>query len=126
MFAAYGLPSSKKECTYVMSRADFLDAEPWDMRIGAGLWDILMNKFNNPASSELPMILTVLFSQTTLKFNTILQEIFGNTKRGDRMVEKILMKAEEEYEADDFEKLMQKKQTDSSIINDQYFKPEEL
>lgn len=126
MFAAYGLPSSKKECAYVMSRADFLDAEPWDMRLGAGLWDILMNKFNNPTSSELPMILTVLFSQTTLKFNTILQEIFGNTKRGDRMVEKILMKAEAEYEADDFEKLMQKKQTDSSIISDQYFKPEEL
>ena len=126
MFAAYGLPSSKKECAYVMSKADFLNAEPWDMRLGAGLWDILMKKFNNPQSDELPMILTVLFSQTTLKFNSILQEIFGNTKRGDRMVEKILMKAEEEYEADDFEKLMSKKQTDTSIISDQYFRPEEL
>ena len=42
------------------------------------------------------------------------------------MVEKILMKAEEEYEADDFEKLMSKKQTDTSIISDQYFRPEEL
>lgn len=126
MFAAYGLPSSKKECAYVMSKADFLDAEPWDMRMGPELWDILMEKFNNPETENIPMILTVLFSQTTLKFNSILQEIFGNTKRGDRMVQKILMKAEGEFEADDFEKLMQKKQTDTSIISDQYFKPEEL
>ena len=126
MFAAYGLPSSKKECAYVMSKADFLNAEPWDMRLGAGLWDILMEKFNNPQSDELPMILTVFFSQTTLKFNSILQEIFGNTKRGDRMVEKILMKAEQELEADDFEKLMSKKQTETTIINDQYFRAEEL
>lgn len=126
MFAAYGLPSSKKECAYVMSKADFLDAEPWDMRLGPGLWDFLMEKFDNPQNSELPMILTVLFSQSTVKFNKILQEIFGETKRGNRLIQKILMKAEEEYNADDFEALMAKKQTDTSIINDQYFTAEEL
>lgn len=126
MFAAYGLPSSKKECAYVMSKADFLDAEPWDMRIGPALWDILMEKFSNPNSEDIPMILTILFSQTTVKFNSILQEIFGNTKRGDRMIQKIIMKATEEFEADDFDKLMTKKQTDTSIINDDYFRPEEL
>lgn len=126
MFAAYGLPSSKKESAYVMSKADFLDAEPWDMRLGAGLWDILMEKFDNPNSDRLPILLTILFSQTTLKFNSILQEIFGNTKRGDRIIEKILMKVEAEYDADDFVELMTKKQTDTTIINDQYFKPEEL
>lgn len=126
MFAAYGLPSSKKECAYVMSKADFLDAEPWDMRLGPAIWDYLMERFENPETENIPMILTVLFSQTTNKFNSMLQEIFGETKRGERVVQKILMKAHEEFEADDFDKLMAKKQTDNSIITDEYFKPEEL
>lgn len=126
MFAAYGLPSSKKECAYVMSKADFLDAEPWDMRIGPALWDFLMEKFGEPETENIPMILTVLFSQTTTKFNSVLQEIFGETKRGERMIQKILMKAQEEFEADDFEKLMAKKQTDTSIITDEYFKAEDF
>lgn len=126
MFAAYGLPSSKKECAYVMSKADFLNAEPWDMRLGPALWDKLMAIFNEPKSEDLPMILTVLFSQKTLKFNSILQEIFGDTKLGERLAQKILMKAEEELQSDEFEELMKKKQTDTTIINDEYFKPEEL
>lgn len=126
MFAAYGLPSSKKECAYVMSKADFLNAEPWDMRLGPALWDKLMTIFNEPKSEDLPMILTVLFSQKTLKFNSILQEIFGDTKLGERLAQKILMKAEEELQSDEFEELMKKKQTDTTIINDEYFKPEEL
>jgi hypothetical protein len=126
MFAAYGLPSSKKECVYIMSKADFIDAEPWDMRIGPAIWDYLMMRFEEPETENIPMLLTVLFSQTTNKFNSILQEIFGETKRGERMVQKILMKAQEEFEADDFEKLMTKKQTDNSMITDGYFIPEEL
>lgn len=126
MFAAYGLPSSKKECSYVMSKADFINAEPWDMRLGPALWDILIESFGDPDTTFLPMVLTVFFSQTTPKFNTILQEIFGETKFGEHLAQKIVAKAEEIYEADDFDELMKKKQTDSSIINDQYFLPDEL
>ena len=126
MFAAYGLPSSKKECSYVISKADFINAEPWDMRIGPSLWDILMEKFNEPSTETLPILLTVLFSQRTEKFNFILKEIFGNTALGDKLISKILNKVDEELNSVDFEELMLKKQTDSSIINDAYYMPEEL
>lgn len=126
MFAAYGLPSSKQECGYVMSKADFINAEPWDMRLGPELWDYLMDAFGNPAPQEMPMILTILFSQRTEKFNSMLQEIFGKTKAGQFVANKILNKAHSELEVDDFEELMAKKQTDTSILNDNYFSPEEL
>lgn len=126
MFAAYGLPSSKKECAYVMSKADFLDAEPWDMRLGPLLWDYLTSVFKHPKSQELPMILTILFSQTTEKFNSIMQEIFGETKRGKEIAQKILTKAYNEIESDEFDELMAKKQTNTTIISDEYFLPEDL
>ena len=126
MFAAYGLPASKKECAYVMSKADFIEAEPWDMRIGPALWDFLINKFQKPDTIELPLILTILFSQSTKKFNSLLQEIFGETNRGERMIQKILMKAKEEFETDDFEKTMDKKRTEQSLISDGYFRPEDF
>lgn len=126
MFAAYGLPSSKKECAYVMSKADFINAEPWDMRLGPALWDRLMDIFNNPETQDLPMLLTLLFSQRTEKFNNILQEFFSKTKRGESIAMNILMKAEQETEYDDFEELMIKKQTDTSILSDEYYRPDEL
>lgn len=126
MFAAYGLPKRQEECKYILSKADFLEAEPWDMRMGPVLWDKLMSAFGNPDSDKLPMILTILFSQSTKKFNAILQEIFANTRRGERMALKIVAKAEYLLEMDDFEELMAKKQTERSIIADQYFAPEEL
>jgi hypothetical protein len=126
MFAAYGLPSSKQECAYVMSKADFINAEPWDMRMGPELWDYLMDAFDNPETSDLPMILTILFSQQTEKFNNILQEIFGKTKASKTITQKILNKAYSELEIDDFEELMHKKQTENDIITDNYFLPEEL
>jgi hypothetical protein len=126
MFAAYGLPSSKKECTYVMSKADFINAEPWDMRLGPILWDKLMNAFGNPNNEDIPMILTILFSQNTDKFNFILREIFGETKLGDYLAKKIMKKVETELEMDDFEETMHKKQIETSLINDDLFKSEEL
>lgn len=126
MFAAYGLPSSKQECAYVMSKADFINAEPWDMRMGPELWDFLMDAFDNPETQDLPMILTILFSQRTEKFNNMLQEIFGKTKAAQTIAQKILQKAYSDIEADDFEELMKKKQTETDIIADNYFLPEEL
>ena len=126
MFAAYGLPSLKQECAYVMSKADFINAEPWDMRMGPELWDYLMDAFDIPETSDLPMILTILFSQQTGKFNNILQEIFGKTKTSKTIAQKILQKAYSELEIDDFEELMHKKQTENDIITDNYFLPEEL
>lgn len=126
MFAAYGLPSSKKESAYVMSKADFLNAEPWDMRMGPAIWDFLMDKFQNPSNERLPLLLTTLFSQNTFKFNKFLQEIFGETKRGERIIEKLLNKVEEDFQSDDFDELMIKKQTENNLIKDEYFLPEEL
>lgn len=126
MFAAYGLPSSKKDCQYVMSKADFINAEPWDMRLGPELWDNLMDTFDNPETPIIPMLLTILFSQRTEKFNMIMQEIFGRTKSGKNIARKILNKTHLELEADDFEELMLKKQTETSVLSDNYFLPEEL
>lgn len=126
MFAAYGLPSSKKECAYVMEKADYVNAEPWDMRMGPLLWDYLMMSFENPESSFIPMLLTLLFSQSTDKFNIILQEIFGQTKRSKILANKLIEKAQEEIDGDNFDELMKKKQTDTTIITDGYFLPEEL
>lgn len=126
MFASYGLPKTQEECKYVLSKADFLEAEPWDMRIGPALWDRLMEAFGNPNTDKIPLILTILFSQSTKKFNAILQEIFAGTRRGERMARKIVSKAEYMLEEDDFNELMVKKQTEKTIISDQYYTAEEL
>ena len=96
------------------------------MRLGPELWDCLMDAFDNPDTTIMPMLLTVLFSQRTEKFNLIMQEIFGRTKAGKNIATKILNKTHSELEIDDFNELMLKKQTDVSVLSDDYFLPEEL
>ena len=126
MFAAYGLPSSKQECSYVLSKADFIDAEQWDIRLGPVLWDYIFSIFKYPKSTELPLILTTLFSQSCDKFNYILQEIFGETKHAKTIVQKIIDKINDDIDFDEFEDQMKKKQTEYSIIQDNNITSENL
>ena len=44
----------------------------------------------------------------------------------EQNIEKILNKVNDELSYDDFDELMLKKQTDTSIISDQYYLPDEL
>lgn len=126
LFASHGLPKDKNQIDYVLNKADYLKAEPWDMRIGPQLWEILTDCFENVDSDLIPYLYRKIAKLPVDKFSKIMSEIFIKSKKGKEILYKLTKKAKEEKEYYSFVDKMSTLQTDKNIINDEYIHPDEL
>lgn len=124
--AAHGLPQSKIDANYVMRKADYLAAEPWDMRMGPALWDSLMNCCGDIELNMIPYLIMKISKLPIKKFNFLMQEIFAETNKGKRILHKMIEKIQYDTEYDDFTNRLDLKNTDITTINDEYIRAEEL
>ena len=126
LFISHGLPKDIDIAKIVMEKSDFLKAEPWDMKIGPQLWDILSSSFNDIDSNELPYLFKRISELKVDTFNNVMKEVFAKTKKGRRIMSKISFKAKRDIEYDKFVDKMTKMKTDKGIITDDYIHPDEL
>ena len=68
LFTSHGLPEDRQQAMMVIGKSDFLKAEPWDMKLGPMLWDLLSNSFNDINSTELPYLLKRISKLSVNKF----------------------------------------------------------
>lgn len=80
LFTTHGLPSEKEVCKFIISKSDFLYAEPWDIRFGYPLWSIIFSSVEE--SRLIPNIYTQLISINIDHFFIIMKEILAKTKKG--------------------------------------------
>lgn len=124
LFASHGLPKDNKKAMYIISQADFLLAEPWDLRMGVPLWDIL---FGNIEETKLiPYVFTQICEMLVDEFNEQLQEILAKTKKGKETMQEIIKQSEKEYEMMNIHNFIQDKNDNETLINDSYFTADEL
>jgi hypothetical protein len=121
-FAAHGLPKNREEATYVMSKADFLAAEPWDMRMGPILWDCFEEAMQEDDITKVPNIFVEVLSLPMNEFNNFMKEIFARTKKSKRIFELMKQEIEERIEYCDFEYRMKAKSEDSNVISDKFLR----
>ena len=126
LFISHGLPKNKDVTNIVLSKSDFLKAEPWDMKVGPQLWNILSSLFNDIDSIELPYLLKRISELKVDTFNNVMKEIFAKTKKGKQIMSKLSFKAKRDSEYDKFVDKMTKMKTDKGIITDDYIHPDEL
>lgn len=127
LFASHGLPQEFEKAQSVLSKSDYLKAEPWDMRIGPALWEIVSDSFGNGVKTDLIPYLYKRISQLPVKkFNFFMREVLAKTRKGKRMMAKIAEKAQYEKEYSGFEDKMSKFSTDKNVIVDEYIHPDEL
>lgn len=129
LFASHGLPDDMEQASYVIKKADFLLAEPWDIRLGVPLWEKFINKIPSEETKLIPYIFSEYVSLPTEKFNETSQEIFENTKTGKEYINMLLKKIQYEIRKDDFDSFISKQSTDDVLISDgedEYFTIEEL
>ena len=127
LFASHGLPQEFEKAQSVLSKSDYLKAEPWDMRIGPALWEIVSDSFGNGVKTDLIPYLYKRISQLPVKkFNFFMREVLAKTRKGKRMMAKIAEKAQYEKEYSGFEDKMSKFSTDKNVIMDEYIHPDEL
>lgn len=126
LFSSHGLPKEKAKMEAVLSKADYLKAEPWDMRLGPALWTILSDSFEDVDTELLPYVYKKIASLSCKNFNKVLSEVFAKTRQGKRLMGKVIEMAREDKDYDGFEDKMGTLKTDKSIITDEYIKEEEL
>lgn len=122
---AHGLPEKREKAEYVIKKSDFKLAELWDMRLGSVLWDIIVSQINDMEVVEPNFFLMTLSELPVDKFNDCLGEIFGKTKRGERILDNIIKKIISEKDKDEFNDFIQKG-NDNHQIEDGYYTSEEL
>ena len=126
LFTSHGLPEDRRQEMMVICKSDFLKAEPWDMKLGPMLWDLLSNSFNDINSTELPYLLKRISKLSVNKFNYLMKEVFAKTRRGKEIMSKLSFKSKNDIEYDKFVDKMTKMKKDKGVITDEFIHPEEL
>ena len=119
LFSAHGLPTDKEKAKYVIRKADFVLAEPWDLRLGVGLWKRVFGKVQD--TNMIPYMFTSLVKLDTDSFNSIMKEILSNTQKGDELINDLMQQAEYDNGYQQFTNRINAKNLDKSLIQDSYF-----
>jgi hypothetical protein len=104
LLSGHGLPKNKDMANYVINKADFLAAEPWDMRLGPAVW----GKFTNmiPADDfELKHhVYADLASLPAKDFHPAMREIMAGTKKGEKLINEIIHGIKRELQEEEYNK----------------------
>lgn len=90
LLSAHGLPKNKKIGQFVIDKADYLAAEPWDMRIGPALWTKFTDAIEPDDFKLKHHVYSELAALPVREFNVKMREIMGGTKEGKNIVKNIL------------------------------------
>lgn len=119
LFSAHGLPENKEKAVFVVKKADFVLAEPWDMRFGVTLWNKIFGRVED--TNMIPYMFTSLIRQSNEEFSISIKEILSNTNRGNELLDKLMKDAEYDNGYQQFTNRINAKNIDKSLIKDSYF-----
>ena len=119
LFSAHGLPTDREKAKYIVRKADFVLAEPWDLRLGVGLWKRVFGKVQD--TNMIPYMFTNLVSLSTEEFTITMKEILSNTQKGNELINDLMQSAEYDSGYQQFQNRINAKNLDRSLIKDSYF-----
>lgn len=126
LFISHGLPKEIDMAKAVLRKADFLKAEPWDMRLGPFIWRKISKSFNDIDFADIPYLFKRISSLEISKFNFLMKEVLAGTIKGRRIMSSICAKAKDDEEYDKFVDKMDKIRADRGVISDEYIHENEL
>ena len=106
VLSAHGLPTQKNIAEYVINKADFLQAEPWDMRLGPAMWGRFCEMIPTEDFKIKHHVYAEIASMEPNEFNTTMKEILAKTKRGKGILNELISTIKEELKQDDFKESM--------------------
>ena len=133
LFSSHGLPEDNQKAMYIIRKADFLVAEPWDLRLGMGIMDMLHDNLTKKYKTSLlfkpnriPYFFTELCELQTDEFNDVMQNFLLGTKKGNVIAREMDSRIAHDDEYQKFKDRIQKKNVQKSLISDGDFSKEEL
>lgn len=119
LFSAHGLPQNREKAQYIIKKADFVLAEPWDLRLGVGLWRMIFGGVED--TNMIPYMFTSFVKIPTDEFNLSVKEILSNTEKGNEIINALMADAEYDNGYQQFTNRINAKNLDKSLIKDSYF-----
>lgn len=119
LFSAHGLPQDREKAQYIIRKADFLLAEPWDLRLGVGLWRMIFGGVED--TNMIPYMFTSFVKIPTDEFNLSVKEILSNTEKGNEIINALMTDAEYDNGYQQFTNRINARNVDKSLIQDSYF-----
>ena len=101
-----GLPTQENIAQYVIDKADFIQAEPWDMRFGPGLWRSFCDAIPADDFKLKHYVYTDLASMEPVEFSNLMKEIIAGTKKGKHRISEMIKGIKKELSEDDFNEKM--------------------
>lgn len=105
MFTSHGLPSDETIAKAVVSKSDYLLAEPWYMRIGFAVWHDFYNILNEVSWSAelLPYIFMKISELPAEKYIRLMKEILAGTEKSKKVMKRVCEYARKKIEQSDFD-----------------------
>ena len=125
LFSSHGLPEDNQKAQMIIKRADFTMAEPWDIRFGKTLWEMMFGK-DKIKPNMIPYFFADFCSLDTSEFFGLSQELLAKTKKGKSYIEKTISDISNNIDYQAFLKNIQQKNVDSSMITDGYMTADDL
>ena len=119
LFSAHGLPQDREKAQYIIRKADFVLAEPWDLRLGVGLWRMIFGGVDD--TNMIPYMFTSFVKIPTDEFNLSVKEILSNTEKGNEIINALMTDAEYDNGYQQFTNRINARNVDKSLIQDSYF-----
>ena len=118
LLSAHGLPKDKKIGKFVIDKADFLAAEPWDMRIGPALWDRFTECIEADDFHLKHHIYSELAALPVREFNVKMREIMAGTQEGKNIVKNIVNEVNECLMEEEYDESMAETKTEDGFTFD--------
>ena len=125
LFSSHGLPEDNQKAQMIIKRADFTMAEPWDIRFGKTLWEMMFGK-DKIKPNMIPYFFADFCSLDTSEFFGLSQELLAKTKKGKSYIKKTISDISNNIDYQTFLKNIQQKNVDSSMITDGYMTADDL
>jgi hypothetical protein len=116
----HGLPKNPKTAQFAMEKADFMDAESWDMRLGPPIWERFLNCIPAEDYSLKHHIYTELVQLPADEFHEYFREVLMGSRKGKALINEFINKIKDEMRDDDFDNVVDR------ISDDDYLGPEDL
>ena len=86
LLAAHGLPEDEREAQYVIDKADFLESEVWDMRLGPGIWEKFIDAIDGDAYEIKHFLYYEIAQMPANEFHEFMKELLSGSNRGKQML----------------------------------------
>lgn len=120
ILSAHGLPKKPEIAKYAMGKADFMNAETWDMRLGPPIWEKFLESIPPQDFALKHHIYIELVALPVAEFNEVMREIMMGSRVGKARVSTIIDEIKDDLRSDEFDDAM------SHISDDDFFTPEDL